>query len=95
MYTTMLGLAAFLDWYDSSRAAKGIFWFATGGIIGWPFAAVLVVPFVLEELFLSSPLGPTSLGGLMRILNGGVRSLIILVGRYSQVCSAIETHGHV
>lgn len=34
-----------------SRAYKATACFALGAILGWPFSAVLGVPFVLEELF--------------------------------------------
>ena len=54
MACNMLGTAAFLDWPTGSKSHVGIMWFGLGGVIGWPFAALLVAPFVTEEVFLSS-----------------------------------------
>lgn len=53
MYTGMLGAAAFMDWTGGFKTAAGIAWFAAGGIIGWPFAMALAVPFLLEEALLA------------------------------------------
>lgn len=50
MCTTMLGVAAFMDWRGRLRTVEGIAWFAVGGIIGWPFSLLLAVPFLLEDL---------------------------------------------
>lgn len=49
MYTGMLGAAAFMDWRRGLKTAAGIAWFAAGGIIGWPFAMALSLPFLAEE----------------------------------------------
>ncbi|KAI9873087.1 MAG: mannosyltransferase [Pleopsidium flavum] len=54
MYATMLGMSAFMDWRGGSKTAQGIMWFAIGGIVGWPFAMVLIAPFLLEELVLAT-----------------------------------------
>jgi hypothetical protein len=78
MYTTMLGTAAFLDWRGGVRTAQGIFWFGVGAILGWPFAAVLVLPFMLEE-FLIASLSNDIVAFIQRSLDGTVRSLIVLV----------------
>lgn len=58
MYTTMLASA--WSFYPAtstatgrSRALKATLCFAIGAIVGWPFSAVLAVPFVLEQLFLT------------------------------------------
>lgn len=78
MYTTMLGFSAFMDWRGGIKTARGIMWFATGSLLGWPFAGALVLPFVVEEAlmaFFSGSVVETA----VRFLNGGVRSLCILV----------------
>ncbi|KAF2227938.1 Alg9-like mannosyltransferase family-domain-containing protein [Elsinoe ampelina] len=49
MYTTMLGMASFLDWRGGPNTAWAIFWFGLGSTIGWPFAGALIAPFMLEE----------------------------------------------
>ena len=50
MNANMLGASAFMNWRSGPHTAAGITWFGIGGIIGWPFAAALVVPFMLEEV---------------------------------------------
>ncbi|KAF8456626.1 Alg9-like mannosyltransferase family-domain-containing protein [Terfezia claveryi] len=52
MYTTMLGMAAFIDRRHSEgrKTVEGVFWFAIGGLLGWPFSMAIVVPFVMERL---------------------------------------------
>ncbi|KAF2835066.1 glycosyltransferase family 22 protein [Patellaria atrata CBS 101060] len=77
MYTTMLGMAAFMDPRGRNRTAWGIFWFAVGGVIGWPFAAALVIPFILEE-FLVTAITRDVIPMVQRMLDGTVRSLIVL-----------------
>lgn len=78
MYCIMLGIAAFMDWRGGSRTAQGIFWFGVGGILGWPFASALVLPFVLEEVLIAAVIGD-SIDAVKRVLDGTVRSLIVLV----------------
>lgn len=78
MYTTMLGFSAFMDWRGGIRTAQGIFWFALGALLGWPFAGALVVPFVLEEVLLATVTGELY-EGFWRLLTGAVRSLVLLV----------------
>jgi len=78
MYTTMLGLSAFMDWSGGfMRTAQGITWFGIGSALGWPFAGALVLPFVVEELILASVTGE-SFESFWRLLQGAVRSLIVL-----------------
>ena len=78
MYTTMLGFSAFMDWTGGIRTAQGIFWFAVGSLLGWPFAGALVLPFICEEVLLAFVTGELY-EGFRRILDGSVRSLIVLV----------------
>lgn len=49
MYTSLLGAAAFMNWKGGLKTSQGIWWFALGGILGWPFAAALAAPFLVEE----------------------------------------------
>ncbi|RYP47147.1 hypothetical protein DL768_006757 [Monosporascus sp. mg162] len=49
MYMSLLGAAAFMDWRGGLKTSWGIWWFAIGGILGWPFAAALCAPFMVEE----------------------------------------------
>lgn len=78
MYTSMLGMSAFMDWRGGSRTAQGIMWFAIGGIVGWPFATALIAPFLLEELVLAT-LTREGIEVAGRFLDGAVRSLLVLV----------------
>jgi alpha-1,2-mannosyltransferase len=52
MYMSMLGAAAFMNWKGGLKTSQGMFWFGVGGIVGWPFAAALCAPFLVEELIL-------------------------------------------
>jgi len=54
MYTTMLAFSfAFTPTTtkNKQRTLVATLLFAAGGIIGWPFALALAVPFIFEELF--------------------------------------------
>jgi alpha-1,2-mannosyltransferase len=66
MYTTMLASSF---WFHpatttptgTARATRATLCFAVGAIVGWPFTAVLGVPFVIEQLFLTG--GEIAVGG--------------------------------
>lgn len=78
MHTTMLGAAAFIDQRRGFRTAEGVFWFALGGLLGWPFSMAMCIPHVAEELFmavLSWGVVPT----VSRLVKGGIASLLLLV----------------
>ncbi|KAK4574101.1 mannosyltransferase [Recurvomyces mirabilis] len=80
MYFTCLGVAAFMDWRGGLRTAQGIWMFGIGAVLGWPFAAALSIPFLLEEAFLatiSDKAGEIEL--FWRIIDGVTRTLITLV----------------
>ena len=79
MYTTMLGMVAFIDRRRGFRTAEGVFWFALGGLLGWPFSMAMCIPHVVEELFMAA----VSWGALptaYRLVKGGVAALMLLVG---------------
>ncbi|EON65574.1 hypothetical protein W97_04812 [Coniosporium apollinis CBS 100218] len=82
MYTTINGLAAFMDWRGGMRTAQGIMWFGVGAVIGWPFSGVLVLPFVLEEILMAT-MTDSVFDMARRFLDGTVRSFIALA---LQVC---------
>lgn len=80
MYMSMLGAASFMNWRGGLRTSYGIFWFATGGILGWPFAAALCAPYMLEEAFFSLFSDKTALiECIMRVARGVVAGLLVLV----------------
>lgn len=78
MYTTMLGMAAFMDWKGGLKSAQGIMWFGIGAIVGWPFSGALIAPFVLEDVVLATMMGEAS-EIAWRYIDGIVRSLLVLV----------------
>jgi alpha-1,2-mannosyltransferase len=78
MYSSMLGLAAFLDRQGKQKTAEGIMWFGVGAILGWPFAGALMIPLLLEECIVSIFSG--NIGNVVwDILNGATRCFLILV----------------
>ncbi|KAL1960851.1 hypothetical protein VTO42DRAFT_5834 [Malbranchea cinnamomea] len=77
MYTSMLGLSAFLDMRGGLNTPKGILWFGIGAVIGWPFAGALVLPFLLDEAVVGVRTG-TVLSTISRILRGAFRCLLVL-----------------
>ncbi len=58
--------------------AQGIMWFGIGAVVGWPFSAALIAPFVVEELMIAS-LTRQGIEVAQRFLDGTVRTLIVLV----------------
>jgi alpha-1,2-mannosyltransferase len=77
MYTTMLGMADFIDRKGGLKTARVVFWFALGGLLGWPFALVLIVPLMLEELILVI-IRRSVYGFISRLLKGGFAALALL-----------------
>ncbi|KAI9158264.1 Alpha-1,2-mannosyltransferase alg9 [Paramyrothecium foliicola] len=79
MYASMLGAAAFMNWRGGLKTAQGIFWFALGGVLGWPFAAALCAPFILEEvLFTFFTDKDTLFESFLRLGRGVISGLIVL-----------------
>ena len=76
MMTSSLGLASFIDW-RGSKTATGIMWFGIGALLGWPFAGVLIVPFMIEEVAMAAVSGDVFEIG-RGLLDGTVRCLIVL-----------------
>ncbi|KAJ6116923.1 GPI mannosyltransferase [Penicillium capsulatum] len=77
MYTSMVGLSAFVELRSGPKTAQGIMWFGLGTIVGWPFAGALIVPLLAEQVIVCCLAG--SLGPLFfTILDGAVRCLFIL-----------------
>lgn len=85
MYTSMLGLAEFLNWAGGApKTASGIMWFGLGAIVGWPFAGALAVPLVLEVVALG--LYARQLKSVIaEIVKGGLRCVVILVRKDADV----------
>lgn len=80
MYTTMLGIAAFMNWRGGLKTAHGIFLFALGGILGWPFSVALATPFLFEELIFASLSSKDALIDMfVRLFRGVIAGLLVLV----------------
>jgi len=77
MYTSTLGVTAFMDWHGGSKSAVGIMWFGVGALLGWPFAGALIIPFVLEDWAVGIWMGDT-FEVFRKYLDGTVRCLIVL-----------------
>ena len=78
MYTSMMGLAAFIDSRVEPLTKDGITWFGIGATVGWPFSAALIFPLFADELaFLWLTRRTSEVAD--RILGGIVRTLIIVV----------------
>lgn len=78
MYCSTLGLASFIDWRKGPKTAVGIMWFGIGAILGWPFAAILCGPFLLEDIAVAWIAGDATQMG-RRFLDGIARCFIIVV----------------
>lgn len=74
----MLGVAGFMDWRGGLRTAQGIWMFGIAATLGWPFAAALSIPFLLEEAALGLLGDRESRTALCwRAIDGGVRTLLV------------------
>ncbi|CAI7679001.1 unnamed protein product [Penicillium pancosmium] len=78
MYTSMLGLAAFLDYKNGPKTAQGIMWFGLGAVVGWPFAGALILPMILEEIVICFFAG--ALGSLFYMIFDGALRCLAIVG---------------
>jgi alpha-1,2-mannosyltransferase len=77
MYTTMLGMAAFMDWRGDIKTGEGIMWIGIGGVLGWPFAMAMIFPYLFEELILTWALQDWKTW-FWRLADGVVRVLVVL-----------------
>lgn len=77
MYTSTLGLTAFMDWRGGPKTAVGIMWFGIGALLGWPFAGALIIPFVLEDWAIVLVTGDW-FDTFLRYVDGIVRCLAVL-----------------
>lgn len=77
MYTSMMGLAAFLDLRGKIGTSQGIMWFGIGATVGWPFSAALILPLFLDEL--NRVWLTRDLNGVTRRIFDGVMSVFIVI----------------
>lgn len=79
MFCVTMAMASSLETTTArKRLVKAVFWIALGGLLGWPFALVVAVPFVLEytlnTLFWSPHIGANKLGELIKT---GIHCLVV------------------
>jgi alpha-1,2-mannosyltransferase len=80
MCMTMVGAAAFMDWRGGLRTSQAMFWFAIGGVVGWPFAAALCAPFLVEEgIFALLSDKERFIEALIRVARGVVATGLLIV----------------
>jgi hypothetical protein len=84
MLTTMLGYSYFLPLASSStwgarNTLLATFFFCLGPLLGWPFAGLLAVPFIVEQVLLrggdhvmDKDLGGMLAGRTVRLIKYGV-----------------------
>ncbi|KAI0593483.1 Alg9-like mannosyltransferase [Biscogniauxia sp. FL1348] len=79
MYMSLLGAAAFMNWRGGVKTSWGIWWFAVGGILGWPFASALCAPFMVEEAIFAV-LGDREqfFQAALRVVRGVTAALILI-----------------
>ncbi|KAH8783721.1 glycosyltransferase family 22 protein [Hyaloscypha finlandica] len=83
MYTTFVGMSMFMNWRGGLKTAQGMFCFAVGGILGWPFSMALCAPFLLEETvfaFLSDK--DAVIDAIMRGLRGVIAGILVLTAEF-------------
>lgn len=89
MYTTMMGMAAFLDTKGGLKTNQGIMWFGIGAVVGWPFSAALMFPLLADEIVFGA-LTERFSEMTFRIIDGVVRAVIIGVSQ-NDPCSSFES----
>lgn len=69
-----------MNWRGGLKTSWGIWWFAVGGILGWPFASALCAPFLIEEAIFAVLNYPQSFyEAVLRVGRGVVAALLLLV----------------
>ncbi|KAI0970665.1 mannosyl transferase [Xylaria arbuscula] len=81
MYMSFLGAAAFMNWRGGLKTSWGIWWFAVGGVLGWPFASALCAPFMFEEAIFATMSDRERLYETMvRVGRGVVAGVLLILG---------------
>lgn len=97
MYTVFLALGAFMNRRGGVRTATGLAWLALGALVGWPFVAVMCIPFVLEEL-ITVWVTHEAMATIWQFIYASTRTLLILVCiafcttglLFAHVCQALQ-----
>ncbi|KAI0873553.1 glycosyltransferase family 22 protein [Hypoxylon argillaceum] len=81
MYMSFLGAAAFMNWRGGLKTSWGIWWFAVGGVLGWPFASALCAPFLVEEaIFAMISDRERFWETMLRVGRGVIAGLLLMLG---------------
>lgn len=81
MYMSFLGAAAFMNWRGGLKTSWGIWWFAVGGVLGWPFASALCAPFMLMEGILAMMSDRERFWEtVLRVGRGVIAGLLLILG---------------
>ena len=82
---------------NSRRTLLVTLLYATGAIVGWPFALALAIPFVFEDLFMlggdrvaTSARGAWAFGRWTRLFGAGLAASLIFVSVHCVPSSFIE-----
>lgn len=75
----MLGMSNFMDWTGGPKTNNGILAFGAGAVLGWPFAAALAIPYLVEEFILANVTKDTIVEFCYRVLDGVARTSILMV----------------
>lgn len=75
MCTTMLGVAAAMDWQGGLKTGLYMMWFGIGAVTGWPFSLILILPFALEDFVLAQMLNKKD-DYIWAMLDGAVRTTL-------------------
>ena len=93
MYMVMLGTAAFMNWRGGLRTSQAMFWFAVGGVLGWPFAAALCAPFLAEEGILAMLSDKDRfIEAIIRVMRGVVAAVLLVVCLTDSLPSPASIH---
>ncbi|KAL0951587.1 hypothetical protein HGRIS_008268 [Hohenbuehelia grisea] len=89
MHTTMLAFSYALDPPSNQKSLRTLaatVIFASGGIVGWPFALALSIPFILEEIFVygGDRVPPElriswTIGRVKRLIGAGVVASLLFI----------------
>lgn len=96
-YMTLMAVAEFIDWRGGAHTAEGITWFGVASVVAWPFAGILIVPFIAEDILVASitdtimDAGQLWIYGITRTALAGVLVFFVDLAMYRKyVCVAFN-----
>ena len=94
MYSVILALSAFLNRRGGYHTSRGLLWLGLGTILGWPFVALLCLPFVLEDAVFSLSASTGFQGLVSRLLGGLLPLLGVLVRQRPMQAQDFQIRSH-